>query len=57
MTASGSQAMLEWLAVHRGEMLAVLEEAVNLDSEWADLESFVPRAQALALTILELRNS
>jgi glutamate carboxypeptidase len=36
MTASGPRALLDWLAAHRGEMLAVLEAAVNLDSGSAD---------------------
>ena len=31
-----SQAVLDWLAGHRGEMLALLEKAVNLDSGSAD---------------------
>jgi hypothetical protein len=35
-TAASSQAVLDWIAGKRGEMLAVLEEAVNLDSGSAD---------------------
>lgn len=36
MTAHRAQPVLDWLAAHRGEMLAVLEEAVNIDSGSAD---------------------
>ncbi len=52
MTSSGSQALLDWLAGRRGEMLSVLEQAVNLDSGSAD-KAGVDRMASLFETLMK----